>query len=162
MCVQTPRVSTGPSDASPILPQDSYGMLNSCSRVQRRVKMAVRCRMYLLAIWIAAALGTLTAPVEASAKGAGFSGRGIVVSPKAGRWQTFRGLRYDHSTYGYPSYPGFNIASQPIGGEPVELTSQPFGPVTQPSYVLQCDHSEEIKVVPSEAGGTREIKISRC
>src|SRR5215510_2791105 len=34
--------------------------------------------------------------------------------------------------------------------------------VSQPPIALTCQHSKEIKTVPSESGGTREITITRC
>ena len=34
--------------------------------------------------------------------------------------------------------------------------------VSQPPAALSCQHSKEIKTVPAEGGGTREITITRC
>ena len=34
--------------------------------------------------------------------------------------------------------------------------------VSQPPIALTCEKSKEIKTVPSESGGTREITITRC
>ena len=34
--------------------------------------------------------------------------------------------------------------------------------VSQPPIALTCQHSKEIKTVPSESGGTREITMTRC
>ncbi len=34
--------------------------------------------------------------------------------------------------------------------------------VSQPPIALTCQQSKEIKTVPSESGGTREITITRC
>jgi hypothetical protein len=34
--------------------------------------------------------------------------------------------------------------------------------VSQPPVALTCEKSKEIKTVPSESGGTREIPITRC
>jgi len=34
--------------------------------------------------------------------------------------------------------------------------------VSQPPAALSCQHSKEIKTVPAEGGGTRDITITRC
>ena len=34
--------------------------------------------------------------------------------------------------------------------------------VSQPVSALSCQHSKEVKTVPSESGGTRDITITRC
>lgn len=34
--------------------------------------------------------------------------------------------------------------------------------VSQPPATLSCQHSKEIKTVPAEGGGTRDITITRC
>jgi len=34
--------------------------------------------------------------------------------------------------------------------------------VSQPPSALSCQHSKEVKTVPSESGGTRDITITRC
>jgi len=106
----------------------------------------------VLAVGLVVALGLAMLPIEASAKGLG------------GHASHATRHHHQHRTFGYGYYGGLGGAGQVIGGEPVSYvsTSQPLGSVIQPTFVLQCRHSEEIKVVPSEDGGTREITIRRC
>ena len=114
----------------------------------------------VFAVSIAAALGLATLTVEVSAKGFGWHPSHIVGST----FFSSSSFRYRHGSFGYYPYGGLVVADEAIGVEPVVNVSapQPLGPVILPSYVLSCHHSQEIKTVPSEEGGTREITIRRC
>jgi len=114
----------------------------------------------VLAVGLAAALGLAMLPIEASAKGLG--GHASHATRHHHQSRTFGHGYYGGLGYGY--YGGLGVAGLAIGDEPVGYmsTPQPLGPVIPPTFVLQCHHSEEIKVVPSEDGGTREITIRRC
>ena len=104
----------------------------------------------VLAVGMAAVLGLATLPIDVSAKG--FGGHG------------FHGARHHTPAFAYSPYGGFVGTDQGMGGAPVVNVSapQPVGPLVSPTFVLQCHHSVETVTVPSEEGGTREIKISRC
>jgi hypothetical protein len=104
----------------------------------------------LFAVSIAAALGLATLPVDVSAKG--FSGR------------AFHAARHHHRAFAYGPYGGLVAADYANGVEPVVdvSTTQSLGPLIPASFASSCHHSVEIKTVPSEEGGTGEIKISRC
>ena len=114
----------------------------------------------VLAVGLAAALGLAMLPVEVSAKGLG--GHASHATRHHHQHRTFGYGYYGGLGYGY--YGGFGVAGQIIGGEPVDYvsTTKTLGPVIPTTFVIQCRHSEEIIVVPSEAGGTREITIRRC
>jgi hypothetical protein len=110
----------------------------------------------------------------ASASSAGPGGRGLPARPAqaffpahafsgpatpthrafAHRGRAFHGRRHDGRGHGV--FGGF-ITSGPYNGFVDEVASPDY--VAMPP--LQCRRSEEIKVVPSEDGGTREIKITR-
>jgi hypothetical protein len=112
----------------------------------------------VFAVCIATALGLATLPIEVSAKGLGsYASHAVRYHHRAFGYGLSGGL-------GYGPYGGLVVADQVIGGEPVGYVStpQPLGPLIPPSFVLQCHHSEETKMVPSEDGGTREITIRRC
>lgn len=98
---------------------------------------------------MAAALALVPAGAEVSAKG-------LMVSGKGGGGHHGH---HHHRGFGYGLYGGGIVAGQ-TKIEPVVTTIQM--PAVQASYVLKCSPSEEFKVVPSEEGGTREIKIRRC
>ena len=103
----------------------------------------------VFAVSIAAALGLATLPVDVSAKG--FGGH------------AFHAARHHHRAFAYSPY-GLVVTDYANGIEPVVNVSapQPLGPVIPPSFASSCHHSVEIKTVPSEEGGTREITIRRC
>jgi hypothetical protein len=68
---------------------------------------------------------------------------------------------------GYGGYGGYGFlyyGTPQYYAEPVVDVSapQPLGPVVPTSFVLGCKHNHEIKTVPSEDGGTRQITITRC
>jgi hypothetical protein len=104
----------------------------------------------VLAVGMAAILGLAILPIDVSAKG--FGGHG------------FHGARHFSPAFVFGPFGGFVATDQIMSGAPVVNVSapQPVGPLVSPTFVLQCHHTEEIKMVPSEEGGTREIKISRC
>ena len=97
----------------------------------------------VFAVSVAATLGLATLPVEISAKE--FGGHA------------------SHRAFGHRLHSGL-VADYALGDEPVGFvsTSQPLSPVISPSTALSCHHSQEIITVPSEDGGDRQIKITRC
>jgi hypothetical protein len=104
----------------------------------------------VFAVCIAAALGLATLPVEVSAKR--FGGH------------AFHAARHHHQTFGYYPFGGIVAADYTNGVDPIVdvPTTQSLGPLISPSFASSCHHSVEIKTVPSEEGGTREITIRRC
>lgn len=113
----------------------------------------------LFAVGIAAGLALATAPVTVSAKGLG--GHSVhAIGP-----HFFKGspLHRQNRAFGYAPY-GAIVATYASGMESVGDVSMPqaLGPVIPVSSVLSCHHSQEIKTVPSEEGGTRQITITRC
>ena len=72
----------------------------------------------------------------------------------AHRGRTFHGRHHDGRGHGV--FGGF-ITSGPYNGFVDEVASPDYAAMPP----LQCRRTEEIKVVPSEDGGTREIKITR-
>ena len=104
----------------------------------------------VFAVCIAVALGLATLPVEVSAKGIG--------------GHAFHAARHHHHAFGYGPYGGLVAADYANDVEPVfdVSTTQSLGPLILPSFASSCHHSVEIKTVPSEEGGTREITIRRC
>ncbi len=73
----------------------------------------------------------------------------------------FRSVRHRHMQWPLYGYGG--LYALPSG----DMTSVPESlpvvfVVPEIPRVLNCRHSEEIKKVPAEDGGTREITITRC
>jgi hypothetical protein len=80
--------------------------------------------------------------------------RALALQAFTHRGRKFHGRHHDRFDRG--AFGGF-ITSWPY--------DEPVDSIASPTYVaaplLQCRRSEEIKTVPSEDGGTREIKITR-
>ena len=85
----------------------------------------------------------------------------------------FHGIRGWHGSgnrgryYGGGYYGGYGVAyydTPNYSNEPVDSVSllQPLGPVIPATFALSCRHNQEIVTVPSENGGDRQIKITRC
>jgi hypothetical protein len=104
----------------------------------------------LFAVSIAAALGLAALPIDVSAKG--FGGH------------AFHAAGHHNRAFGYGPYRGLVAADYANGVDPIVdvSTTQSLGPPILPSFASSCHHSVEIKIVPSEEGGTREITIRRC
>ena len=104
----------------------------------------------IFAVSIAAALGLAALPIEVSAKG--FGGH------------AFHAAGHHHRAFAYGPYGGLVAADYANGIDPVVdvSTTQSLGPLIPASFASSCHHSVEIKTVPSEEGGTREITIRRC
>jgi hypothetical protein len=113
----------------------------------------------VFAVCIAAGLGLATLPIEVSAKGLG--GHNSHAARLHHQHRTF-GYGYYGGLYGY--YGGLVAADYANGIDPVVdvSTTQSLGPLIPASFASSCHHSVEIKTVPSEEGGTREITIRRC
>ena len=113
----------------------------------------------LFAVSIAAALGLAALPIEVSAKGLG--GHTSHAARHHHQHRTF-GYGYYGGLYGYNG--GLVAADYANGIDPVVdvSTTQSLGPLIPASLASSCHHSVEIKTVPSEEGGTREITIRRC
>jgi hypothetical protein len=113
----------------------------------------------LFAVGIAAGLALATLPVGVAARG--FGGHTAhAVGPIF-----FRGssVHHHHRAFDYGPYGGI-VATYAPGVEPFGdvSTLQALSPVMPTSFVLSCHHSQEIKTVLSEEGGTRQITITRC
>src|SRR5215510_13189569 len=110
----------------------------------------------------------LPAPCEGAAGrggGAGFGARaGTSFKPGfANRLFANRGLyrRYPWAggiiaTAPYP-YFGLDFLGAPMPSAPMLLSAPP-----EPPRALSCQRSQETVVVPSEDGGTRDIRVVRC
>jgi hypothetical protein len=112
----------------------------------------------LFAVSIAAAFGLATLSIEAK-------GFGSHASHTVGL-KSFTGspVRHYHRAFRYSPYGGLVAADYANGIDPVVdvSTTQSLGPLIPASFASSCHHSVEIKTVPSEEGGTREITIRRC
>jgi len=78
----------------------------------------------------------------------------------------FRATRHhhDHGTFGgWPFYGGIETIP-PYAAENVMTYAQPAAVVyvPEPQLSLGCHHSRETVTVPAEAGGTRQITVTRC
>ena len=96
----------------------------------------------------------LLAPLPATARWHGF--------PRAG---LHRGHLYTPAApwpfYGYGGYGGY-VALPDYAPEIVSYAAPPVPIVMQAPRVLNCQRSREVVTVPAEAGGTREITVTRC
>jgi len=136
-------------------------------------------RRVIIAIAAVAAFGISFSSTNASAAEHGSRG---------GHWRTFNpksfnghSLRYNRRArgsfpfggYGYFPYGGFAGAYLPDYYTPdySNYYIDPFGafsllqrldPYIPPPPPLSCHRSQETKTVPSEGGGEREIRITRC
>jgi hypothetical protein len=70
------------------------------------------------------------------------------------QWQWYNQWPMYGGLYAIPPYDFYNSGNYAQPG-PVVFVSQP------PS-ALSCQHTQEVKTVPSESGGTRNITITRC
>lgn len=62
----------------------------------------------------------------------------------------------------YGDYGGY-IATAPYGDQPaVTYVAAPESIMVQPARALSCQRSEQTVTVPAEAGGTRDIRVTRC
>ena len=70
----------------------------------------------------------------------------------------FYGGLYALPTYAYDNMGGY------VGGYAVDNSASPPAIiyVAEPPQALGCTKSQQIKTVPSEGGGTRDITITRC
>jgi hypothetical protein len=106
----------------------------------------------LIAVGIAAGLALATLPVGVAAKG--FGGHTAhAVGPIF-----FRGSSIHHHQRAFDFGPyGGIVAIYTPDNELVGDVSTPqeLDPVIPAAFVLSCHHSQEIKTVPSEEGGTR-------
>ena len=148
------------------------------SGAERRADLAAGATIRSVAVVAIMACSAMTL-LLASEASAGPGGRGLAARPartyvpaqafprqtvpthRAFALETFahRGRKFHgrhHDRFGRGAFGGF-ITSGPYD-EPVDR-------IAYPTYVaaplLQCRRSEEIKAVPSEDGGMREIKITR-
>jgi hypothetical protein len=114
--------------------------------------------MKMLPAGIAVAV-VLLSPLETAAKS---RGAGLT----AGAYYAYRGTAAFSKRYGvyrgYPLFGGF-APSTPYYPPYIERTSLAVSvPPPEPPYALTCQHSVQTITVPSEEGGTREIRITRC
>ena len=110
------------------------------------------------------------APFEAAAKsgGAGFGARPFhsirpgfhSVRPAF----SHRPLAHRSRNFGQVPWYGGGVVSAPYGtpGPMPDALRVGFVAPLEPPYALSCQHSLETVKVPSEDGGTREIRITRC
>jgi hypothetical protein len=75
----------------------------------------------------------------------------------------FRSARHHRAQWPLYGYGGLYAAPSDIPDDLTTYTTpQTVVFVRAMPLALSCQHSQEIKTVPSEDGGTREIKITRC
>jgi len=116
----------------------------------------------IFGVTVAAALAWAPLPIQASAHGGGFkmhSGHFGKLFPhfrhgarnrNFNQWWPYAGYG---GIYAVPSYDydSVNYVEPP-----------PVIYVSQPPAALTCQTTKEVKTVPSESGGTRDITITRC
>ena len=72
---------------------------------------------------------------------------------------------YSYAYYPYGGFVGEYVSDNsgaddfPVGAIPAAPLMLPVAPPPSP---LTCKHSQEIKTVPSEDGGEKQIRITRC
>jgi len=148
-------------------------------------------RRFIIAIATVAAFGISFSSTNASAAEHGSrGGHSHTFNPKSFNGHSLRYSRHSHSGhslrynrrahgfspyggYGYFPYGGFagaylpdysmpdysNYYIDPIGAFSMFQRLDPYIPLPPP---LSCHRSQETKTVPSEDGGEREIRITRC
>jgi hypothetical protein len=143
------------------------------------MKESVMLRRFIIAIATVAAFGISFSSTNASAaKLGGGDGHLHTSNPTFFNKHSLRHDRggygyFPYGAYGYLPYGGFvganlsdyytpdysNYYIDPIGAF---STLHLLDPVIPPPPPLSCRHSQETKMVPSEDGGMREIRITRC
>ena len=114
---------------------------------------------------VAVALGSamlLLAPAEVVAK----SGLGGLSAHHhafgSGHHGAFRS-RHHGAFRGRPLFGGYLTTTPYYGPDDIgEGPLRTFVASPEPPHALSCDRSEAMVTVPSEDGGTREIKVTRC
>jgi hypothetical protein len=74
----------------------------------------------------------------------------------------YRGRYYGGGYFATPYYDYFATPYYDIERVGDVPALQPLGPAIPATFALSCHRSQEIKTVPSEDGGDRQIKITRC
>ena len=122
-------------------------------------------RRKILAVAAALVLGTATmASLDATAAGRGRGGGGHSYSGGYSRGHGHygrhgRGPTYGYGLYWYPSY-GYDYGPTDAFGDTTSVTPPPVWSVPEPPRApIIC---KETATVPSEDGGTRQIRIIRC
>jgi hypothetical protein len=138
-------------------------------------------RRKIFAVGVALVLGTANMTTSAMAFGhgggwgggghggghfvrGGFPGRGFAIA--RGRFvHAFRrnfAFRRTFAFGGLWPYSGYDYVPTDAFGDMTYATPETAGFVPGPPPAPACQRSEEIVTVPSEKGGTRQIKIVRC
>jgi len=134
-------------------------------------------KMFAVIIAVALSLATsLLIPVEVAARGFG-SHRSHTLLNRQSLWHhrhAYRHSPYRH-TYRYSPFGGFGLGYASNFYTPYDYTPnyfiEPAGdvsllqridPYIPPPPPLSCHHSQETVTVPSEDGGDRQIRITRC
>lgn len=108
----------------------------------------------VIAVTALAALVCASFEIPANAHGSGFRMHSFAFG------KHFRPGRHKNSNQWWPSYGGLYAVPPYDTGSYVQPGPIVF--VSEPPSALTCQTSKEIKTVPSESGGTRDITITRC
>ena len=113
---------------------------------------------------VSALVALVSAPLEiaASPHGSGFGMHSFHFSNHfrpANRHRAFNQLPFYGGLYALPPY-----AYGDMGGYAIDYSASPpaIVYVAEPQRALGCQKSQQVKTVPSENGGTRDITITRC
>jgi hypothetical protein len=137
--------------------------MNNAFQLSWRTAMA---KSYVASACVALALAMLSlAPFEAAARSGGrglSASRGGFQALRHGGFRAHRprGFRHWPLWGGYiATLPSYDYGPDDIGEFPFQLFVAPPPP---PPRSLDCKRSRTTVTVPSEAGGTREIVVTRC
>ena len=110
---------------------------------------------------LAAFASLLSVPmvIEADAHSFGFGLHNSNHFRPAHRHRAFNQSQWYGGLYAYPPYTYGNMDSNVANG----YTATPTVVyVAEPQRALTCQYSQQVKTVPAEGGGTRDITITRC
>jgi hypothetical protein len=119
---------------------------------------------YGIVIGMSALAALIIAPLKiaASPHGVGFGVHSSHFSNHfrpANRNKAFNQFPFYGGLYGLPAYAYDNMGSYAVDNSASPPT---IIYVAEPPHALGCTKSQQIKTVPSEGGGTRDITITRC
>ena len=113
--------------------------------------------MYAVLAVVSALAIMLLAPLDVVSSA---NGLGLHPFHFNGHFRSARHHRAQWPLYGYGGL--YAVPSDTPDGSTTYTMPQTVVFVREMPLALSCQHSQEIKTVPSEDGGTREIRITRC
>lgn len=116
---------------------------------------------YPAIVTLAAIASLVSVPmvIEANAHSSGFGLHSSNHFRPLNRHKMFNQSQWFGGLYAYPPYTYGNMDSYVANGYAATPT---VVYVTEPQRALTCQYSQQVKTVPAEGGGTRDITITRC